>query len=299
MLLSGIFLLFLSGVVIGDHFGYSSELQKEWIKKSAACEGKNQSPISISTVNAVPLAIPALEMVGYHNLLPRPISISNNGHSVELKPYRVPILENTAQIFGGLLPNKYHLETFHFHWGRKNNRGSEHVIDSVRFPMEMHIIHRNEKYDTMGEALQHPDGLVVLAFFLQTREKDNGALRPILNELQFLVKEGSGVYMSETFPLASLLPRSLDYFYTYQGSLTTPPCSEAVTWVVFPDPLPVSFTQMAQFRTLTTGGSHHLLDNYRRLQPLNSRKIYAKRVVADASYFQNSVLNVSDPAFWH
>lgn len=51
---------------------------------------------------------------------------------VELKPYRVSVEDNTAQVFGGLLPNKYHLESFHFHWGRKNNRGSEHVIDSVR-----------------------------------------------------------------------------------------------------------------------------------------------------------------------
>lgn len=78
----------------------------------------------------------------------------------------------------------------------------------------------------------------------QTRERDNAALRPILSELQYLMKEGSGVYMGETFPLASLLPRSVDYFYTYQGSLTTPPCSEAVTWIVFPDPLPVSFSQV-------------------------------------------------------
>jgi len=241
MIFSVLLLILFPGVTVADHFGYSLELQKEWTKQSASCEGKNQSPISISTASAIPLAIPALEFVGYHNLLPRPISISNNGHSVELKPYRVPAQDNTAQIFGGLLPNKYHLESFHFHWGRKNNRGSEHVIDSVRFPMEMHIIHRNEKYDTINEALNHSDGLVVLAFFLQTREKDNSALRPILEELQFL---------------------------------------------------------MSQFRTLTSG-THHLQDNYRRLQPLNERKIYAKRVVADASYFKNSFLNVSDPAFWH
>lgn len=279
------------------HFGYSEGLQKNWTHHSSECGGTHQSPIHIDTEDAIPLAIPALEMIGYHNLLPRPISITNNGHSVELKPYPVPEAVNTAQIFGGLLSDKYYLEGLHFHWGRRNNRGSEHVISSVRYAMEMHIIHRNEMYQSVSEALKHPDGLTVLAFFFQLREKPNPELQPILKELHLLKPEGSTVYMHESITLASLLPRSTDIFYTYRGSLTTPPCSEAVTWIIFPDPLPVSYSQMTMFRSLTTGHSH-IEDNYRHLQPIGTRKIFVRREPTDSSYYRNVMHNFSDVTFW-
>lgn len=68
-------------------------------------------------------------------------------------------------IFGAKLHDEYELEGLHFHWGDRNNRGSEHVLNDIRFPMEMHIIHRNTKYATAAEAYEHYDGLTVLAFF--------------------------------------------------------------------------------------------------------------------------------------
>uniref|UniRef100_A0A1B6CUQ3 Carbonic anhydrase n=1 Tax=Clastoptera arizonana TaxID=38151 RepID=A0A1B6CUQ3_9HEMI len=282
-----------------DHFGYSQDLQRNWSITNTACAGHHQSPIHIDTQTAIPLAIPALEFVGYHNLVPRPISITNNGHSVDLKPYHVPTQINSPQIFGGLLPNRYFFDSLHYHWGKRNNRGSEHVINSVRFAMEMHIIHRNEKYESVAEALKHEDGLVVLAFFFQIREKDNNELNPILKELPILTPEGSTVYMHESFTLASLISKSTDIFYTYRGSLTTPPCSEAVTWIIFPDPLPVSYTQMTRFRTLTTGHhSEHIEDNYRHLQPLGTRKIFVRRRATDSSYYRNIVMNHTDSEFW-
>lgn len=96
-------------------------------------------------------------------LLPFPVSLSIPKHTKEeveggaFMPY----------IFGGKLKNEYEFEGLHFHWGDKNNRGSEHVLNDIRFPMEMHIIHRNKKYANVSEALEHPDGLTVLAFFYQ------------------------------------------------------------------------------------------------------------------------------------
>lgn len=70
-------------------------------------------------------------------------------------------------VFGAKLNNEYELEGLHFHWGRKNNQGSEHTFNDVRYPLEMHIVHRNRKYATVPEALNHIDGLTVLAFFYQ------------------------------------------------------------------------------------------------------------------------------------
>lgn len=86
---------------------------------------------------------------------------------VSLSVPRQETAEIMPYVFGGRLTGEYELEGLHFHWGNKNNLGSEHTFNDVRFPMEMHIIHRNRKYGTTAEALEHRDGLTVLAFFYQ------------------------------------------------------------------------------------------------------------------------------------
>lgn len=185
----------LFSTVTADHFGYSKAEQKRWQKKHEFCGGKYQSPIAIYTnkvcilvflnfkiiykaknisidFQAVPLAMPAIEMVSYSNLLPGPLVVSNNGHSVSLTIPKTPQSmidagEKHPYIFGGKLKNEYELEGLHFHWGDKNNRGSEHVLNDIRYPMEMHIIHRNKKYKSVAEAIKYGDGLTVLGFFYQ------------------------------------------------------------------------------------------------------------------------------------
>lgn len=70
------------------------------------------------------------------------------------------------------------------------------------------------------------------------------------------------------------------------GSLTTPPCSEAVRWVLFPDTVPVTGPQIEFFRSLTTGGlghKHKLLDNHRLLQPLGIRYLYVRENIDPAT----------------
>lgn len=81
--------------------------------------------------------MPAIEMVGYNNLLPGPLNVHNNGHSVSLtipKPSKAALDagEKHPFVFGGKLRNEYELEGLHFHWGDKNNRGSEHVLNDIR-----------------------------------------------------------------------------------------------------------------------------------------------------------------------
>lgn len=77
-------------------------------------------------------------------------------------------------VFGARLRDEYVLEGLHFHWGNRNNMGSEHIFNDVRFPLEMHVIHRNRKYGDVAEALNHGDGLAVLAFFYQVGELLSG-----------------------------------------------------------------------------------------------------------------------------
>ncbi|KAL1378725.1 hypothetical protein pipiens_003924 [Culex pipiens pipiens] len=240
----------------GHHrFGYTKPEQRRWSKSHESCAGKHQSPIAISSGRAISLNIPAIEFVGYNNLLPGPITMHNNGHSVSFSiPKTDPSKGRHPYIFGGKMENEYELEGLHFHWGDKNNRGAEHVLNDVRYPMEMHIIHRNKKYKNVAEALGYSDGLTVLGFFYQVVEQ-------------------------ESSEIGYLLPGPVTRFCTYKGSLTTPPCSEAVTWVLFPDLLTISLTQIRRFRVLDTGmhGSP-MVDNYRALQPIGNRRVFVRKV---------------------
>ncbi|XP_046982594.1 carbonic anhydrase-like [Schistocerca americana] len=285
-------LLFAQVSSHGNHFfGYTKEEQELWSEHSDACAGKYQSPIRIISHRAQRLPIPALEMVGFHNLLPGPVVATNTGHSVSLRPAVTG--ESWPKVFGALLLHEYQLESFHFHWGHRFSRGSEHVLNSIRFPMEMHIVHRNMKYSSLNEAMQKPDGLVVLAFFFQAQEKNNHALRPILDVLERVKFPGDSSPLHISFSLSSLLTADMDAFYTYRGSLTTPPCSESVTWVIFPDALPISFSQIKKFRRIYSSGEDRMVNNFRVLQPLNSRNVFVRKLWKIESYNLTSHDSVS------
>jgi hypothetical protein len=105
---------------------------------------------------------------------------------------------------------------------------------------------------------------------LQVREKDNPMLEPLLKKLRHVKLEGQSVHLDSTFTMASLLPRDLEIYYTYRGSLTTPPCSEVVTWIVFPEPQFISYMQVSVVtyrinprRLKTTHLPHHKMPTFR------------------------------------
>lgn len=116
-----------------------------------------------------------LEIDGLHSL----IALINRPFARHTRTVSISIPKGNASeeqdeflpyIRGAKLPGEFEVEGLHFHWGDKNNRGSEHVINDIRYTMEMHIVHRNKKYATIGEALNHPDGAAVLGFFFNVSE---------------------------------------------------------------------------------------------------------------------------------
>lgn len=272
----------LSHRVTRSHrFDYARKGQKQWHEHHKICGGAYQSPIHIVRHRATSLSLRAVEMVGYHDPLPGPLNLTNNGHSVMLRPEGLAQAKHPPAVYGALLKDHYVMDTFHFHWGLRNYRGSEHRVNGIRYPMEMHIVHRKQSYGSVNEALNHPDGLSVLAFFFQVREKDNPKLQPLVKKLQnVMLEQGQSLHLNSTFTMASLLPRDLEIYYTYRGSLTTPPCSEVVTWIVFPEPQFISYNQLKKFRRLSSGESK-IADNYRILQDLGNRRVYVRNMYAD------------------
>ncbi len=199
----------------------------------AECNGDEQSPVNIET-NSVVNAESATPLNFSYDKTG--VNIVNTGHGIKFNVSG----DNTLTI-----GNKtYKLLQFHYH------TQSEHTINGTHFPMEVHFVHKGE------------NGLAVVGM-LFTKGNSNPLLE---NYLTSFPKEVGGKYEAQkTIPLKTLLPQNLEYYH-YDGSLTTPPCSEIVEWYVLKNPITASEQQLEQMLEI-------MHKNNRPVQKLNGRKI--------------------------
>lgn len=256
----------------GHQWGYGEDNgPSAWSKDYPIAEGPRQSPINIVPDETVYDANLPPVSLNYDNCTS--INISNNGHSVVVE---FDDADDRSVIQGGPLDNGYRLKQFHFHWGGKGCHGSEHTVSGKTYTSELHLVHWNAaRYGSFGEAVAASDGLAVLGVFLEIGDEHRG-LHKITDAL-YMVKFKGTVADFGDFNPKCLLPRSLDY-WTYPGSLTTPPLYESVTWIVLAEPIEVSEKQMGKFRTLLFSGEEEevrkrMENNFRPPQPLNGRTV--------------------------
>ncbi|XP_055489644.1 carbonic anhydrase 13-like [Leucoraja erinacea] len=236
-------------------------------KFPVAKDGRRQSPIEIK--NAETKHDPALTELSLSYDPSSAKSLVNNGHSVQVD---FDDSEERSVLSGGPIQGKYRLRQFHLHWGAHDGQGSEHVVDGEAFSAELHLVHWNaDKYESFEVAAQAPDGLAVIGVFLKV-SNHNPALKRLISSLDCVQEKCSRIEFNDFNP-HTLLPPSLQ-FWTYLGSLTTPPLYESVIWIVLKDHIPISKEQIARFRTLQFTGPDHLMkDNFRPPQPLNNREV--------------------------
>uniref|UniRef100_A0A1W7RAS9 carbonic anhydrase n=1 Tax=Hadrurus spadix TaxID=141984 RepID=A0A1W7RAS9_9SCOR len=270
---------FLGGVTCtskggNDHkWGYAGDRGPEhWKDHFPMCGGKRQSPIDIVTKDAMKDdKLGRITFSGYETKVKK-AQILNNGHTVQLMDD-----DTEATISGGGLPATYKFLQLHFHWGKEDDRGSEHTFDGNDAPLEMHLVHVNKHYRSVEEALTKKDGLAVLAILFEVTDKDNEELEPIIEVLDDVIQEGEETTLEDDFDIDQLIPDDTLPYYRYEGSLTTPGCSESVIWTVFKHKQHISAKQLAQFRTLQESGDgdedNQMEDNFRPPQPLNGRKV--------------------------
>ncbi|KAM4662999.1 carbonic anhydrase 1-like [Discoglossus pictus] len=242
-----------------------------WPHHYPECGGNNQSPINIDTSELnTHFQLGPIEIIGSKNFSLG--EITNNGHTIEVtlkQQYRLRIgLDDT-----------YALAGFHLHFGSKDsyNFGSEHTINRQSFPLEVHSVFYNLKYANLSEAKSHEDGLVVVGKLFKLGHP-NPVLDPIIHELPKLINKGENSSIS--FNFLKLVPSNLTKYYKYKGSLTTPPCSESVTWIIMADMQSLDkaqYNKIASSVYYTDAGSFeqiYMTDNFRPIQLTNGRIVY-------------------------
>lgn len=220
------------------HWGYEGETGPDnWGSLSpdyALCaDGTAQSPIDVRDASALDLTPISFD---YGDT---PDSVSNTGHSIQ-----VEVEAGSRITYNGIA---YDLLQFHFH------APSEHTIDGQAAAMEVHFVHKDPNSDM----------LAVVGILLVEGESDNAAYAPVFTRLPAAADETLGGDLS--LDLTALLPPART-FYTYQGSLTTPPCSEIVRWLLLDTPVELSAEQIAAYTSIYA-------NNARPVQPLGQRDL--------------------------
>jgi len=249
--MQGFGLLVVTGAILASpalhaasehHWSYSGDTgPAQWAALesdySACGIGKLQSPIDIRDSTAKKGPLPAIAF----DYKPSPLKIVDNGHTIQVD--YAPGSFITVQGKG------YELVQFHFH------KPSEEKINGKSADMVAHLVHKNA------------DGnLAVVAVLLKTGQA-NKLVETLWKNLP-PEKERETAVEGVQVNAADLLPAKKAGYYTFTGSLTTPPCSEGVTWFVLKTPTSISNSEVARFAQLYPM-------NARPTQPLNGREIRA------------------------
>jgi carbonic anhydrase len=192
-------------------------------------------------------------------------TLENNGHGFVVK-----FQDNIdSSVSGGPLENSYQLSSLQVKWGKNKHRGSEHRIKNHRYAAEVQLVHFNKvKYGTFDEAAKHGDGLAIVSVFVKVTCRGNYVLHLLAKNLHKIPNKSQKIELHHKINLNELLPQNYQKFWTYLGSMTQPPFTENVIWIVIRNPITFTNKELYAFRKLRPS-------NLRRLQPLNDRVIRA------------------------
>lgn len=218
------------------HWGYEGEVgPRYWADLDPTAEvcklGRTQSPVDVTTFKDNP-ALGVLKI----DYTESKINLVNNGHTIQFNYGPGSILTVNGR--------PYELVQFHFH------TPSEHTINGAFYPLETHLVHKD------GE------GRLAVLGLMMRQGNTNEVLDAFWNNLP--LKQGEFL-SKDLINVKQMLPADARYF-TYEGSLTTPPCSEGVRWLLLKQPVHAGEAQIDKFASIFP-------KNARPVQPLQGRTI--------------------------
>jgi carbonic anhydrase len=218
--------------------GHWAQLQPEF---STCASGQRQSPIAIDDANTLKGPAEAIDF----RYAPSSGTVVNNGHTIEVQLSG----DNSLTVRG----QTYRLQQFHFH------HPAEERINSRVYPMVAHFVHRSDT----GQ-------LAVLAVLLEEGPA-NPLIQKVWTHMPLDVKDHVPL-PADLIHVGEILPRDQRY-YQYMGSLTTPPCTEGVLWLILKQPASISAEQLRLFSQLYP-------HNARPVQSLNGRPVRDALLIA-------------------
>lgn len=245
-----------------EHFSYDNGLPngpKFWKKEYPQCDGKKQSPVNLALDQiAKDKSLPKLQLKNYDKTIEK-ATMTNNGHTVNVVPE-----DGIVRSFQ-INNSTYELQSFHWHWGQ-----SEHKIYGRSYRMELHLVHKNDQ-----------SKLAVIGVLMYGTHTGTGdTMDPVHYALSKIPFKNQKIQLKD-FRLSEVIPDGADY-YRYEGSLTTPPCTEGVTWTILNKIYIIRLLTVKRFMQLYSTEKKdeacRIKQNYRPIQPLNGRKIqYSKK----------------------
>jgi carbonic anhydrase len=222
------------------HWSYNGETSPEhWaeIEKNSDCNGTHQSPINIIDKDSDSTATK-----GDLNIRYTPIThiseVENNGHSIQFDFEKGDSITYKNET--------YFLKQIHFH------EPSEHKVNGIIYPIEIHLVYLSKSghITVLGVLGEEGTESQLFEFF----------------ESFLPIKNGSTKMIHKKIDLSSLFLEDKAY-YSYGGSLTTPPCTEGVNWIIFKQPIILSVEEVLKLR------NNMPINNYRNEQALNERVV--------------------------
>lgn len=240
-----------------SHWNYCD--QETWKHVSGSqSNGKRQSPVAICDAQVV--KSPALVPLKFeHWGTFSGGQAKNNGHGINFSP-----ATHDAKFINH--KGTYTLQQFHMHWGQKPGEGSEHTLNGKQYEAEIHFVHLKEGADPKAPK---GDSYAVLGVFCQ---EDHCEPAGAWKQLKIPTECGAELPLCDV-NYKEFLSADTGSYYHYEGSLTTPPCSEVVMWYVLKNPVKIPTAILQKFRQIKDSEGHEVVTNFRHVQPLHDRQV--------------------------